>query len=95
LLQQKHYQSFTLFINQITLITPFFMSSLFIIDIFYALGELISLYLLRCKRFAVDNHSCIFCASHLQQPQLVNNSGYKFMLKSGSIFCSIILSNPL
>jgi hypothetical protein len=51
------------------------MSFLFIIDIFYPSGELISPYLLRCKGFAVAYHSFFLCASHLQQSQLVNNPG--------------------
>jgi len=52
------------------------------IGIFYPSGEPILLHLLRCDPFAVDDHSCMGHASHLQQPRLVNNPG----LKKGSIF---------
>ncbi len=52
------------------------MCFLFIIDIYYPSGEMISPHLLRCKGFAVDYHSFILCASHLRQSQLVNNPGY-------------------
>jgi hypothetical protein len=48
------------------MIIMFSMLIPFMIDIFYPSGELISLHLLRCKGFAVDNHSCILCALHLQ-----------------------------
>ena len=48
--------------------------SLFI-GIFYPSGELILLHLLRYDPFAVANHSCMCHASHLQQPQSVNNPG--------------------
>jgi len=46
------------------------------IGIFYPSGEPILLHLLCCDPFAVDNHSCIGHASHLQQPRSVNNPGY-------------------
>ncbi len=46
------------------------------IDVFYPSGEPILLHLLCCDPFAVDNHSCIGHASHLQQPRLVNKPGY-------------------
>ena len=49
--------------------------SLFI-GLFYPKGDPISLHLLRSDPFAVDNHSCMGHASHLQQPRLVNNPGY-------------------
>ncbi len=42
------------------------MLVLLLIDISYPSGELISLYLFRYKGFAVDHHSLILCASHLQ-----------------------------
>ena len=41
--------------------------------IFYLLGEPILQHLLCCRVFAVKDHSFIPCASHLQQPRLVNN----------------------
>ncbi len=44
-----------------------------IIDIFNPLGEPISLHLLRCDPFAVEYHSFMGHASHLQQPRLVND----------------------
>jgi len=53
----------------------FWKSLLVIIDIFYLLGEPVLLYLLRCKGFAVDDHSFMLYASHLEQPRLVNNLG--------------------
>jgi hypothetical protein len=39
------------------------------IGLFYLSGEPISLHLLRCDPFAVDNHSGMGHASHLQQPR--------------------------
>jgi hypothetical protein len=45
------------------------------IGIFYPSGESILMHLLRYRAFAVDNHSCMPCALHLHQPQLVNNPG--------------------
>jgi len=47
----------------------------FIIGTFYPPGEPISPHLLCCSGFAVKDHSFIPCALHLQQPQLVHNSG--------------------
>ena len=44
------------------------------IGIFYPLGEPILLHLLRCDPLAVDNHSCMCHASHLQQPRPVYSS---------------------
>ena len=38
-------------------------------------GVPILLHLLRYRAFAVEIHSCMPCASHLQQPRLVNNPG--------------------
>jgi hypothetical protein len=60
----------------LTLLIKFFKrnKSLFI-GIIYPSGELILLHLLRYDPFAVDNHSCTGHASHLQQPQSVNNPG--------------------
>ena len=52
-----------------------FILSKFIIGILYLSGEPISLHLLRYSTFAVDDHSCIPCALHLQQHRLVNNPG--------------------
>ena len=43
------------------------------VGILYLSGEPILLHLLRYSAFAVDDH--IPCASHLQQPRLVNNPG--------------------
>jgi len=51
---------------------------LILIDIFYSTSEPILLHLLRYRALAVKYHSFIPCASHLQQPRLVNNSGYIF-----------------
>ncbi len=45
------------------------------IGIFNPMGEPILMHLLRYRAFAVDNHSCIPCASHIHQPRLVNNPG--------------------
>jgi len=45
------------------------------VGIFYPSGEPISLHLLRCGPIAVDDHSFMGHASHLQQPRLVNNQG--------------------
>jgi hypothetical protein len=60
----------------LTLLKKLFKKNLFIfIGIFYPSGEPILLHLLRCDPFAVDNHSCMGHASHLQQPRLVNNPG--------------------
>jgi len=50
------------------------------IGIFYLSGEPILPHLLRYRAFAVNNHSCIPCASHLQQPRLVNNPGWLSIL---------------
>jgi len=41
----------------------------------YLAGEPISLHLLRYKTFAVKDPTVMSCASHLQQPRLVNYSG--------------------
>jgi len=58
------------------LLKKLFKKNLFtFIGIFYPKGEPILLHLLRCDPFAVDNHSCMDHASHLQQPRLVNNPG--------------------
>jgi hypothetical protein len=58
------------------LLINFFKRNLLIfVGIFSPLGEPILMRLLRYRAFAVDNHSCIPCASHLHQPRLVNNSG--------------------
>jgi hypothetical protein len=60
----------------LTLQKNFFKKNLFIfIGIFYPSGEPILLLLLCCDPFAVDNHSCMGHASHLQQPRSVNNPG--------------------
>ncbi len=60
----------------LTLLKKLFKKNLFIfIGIFYPSGEPILLHLLRCDPFAVDNHSCMGHASHLQQPRLVNYPG--------------------
>jgi len=40
---------------------------------FYLTGKPISLHLLRYRVLAVKDHSFAPCASHLQQPRLVNN----------------------
>jgi len=45
------------------------------IGIFYPTGEPILMHLLRYRAFAVDNHSCLPCASHIHQLKLVNNPG--------------------
>jgi len=42
-------------------------------------GEPISQHLLRYRALAVKYHSFIPCASHLQQPRLVNNPGEIFI----------------
>jgi len=52
-----------------------FILSKSIIGILYLSGAPILPHLLRYRAFAVDDHSCIPCASHLQQPRLVNNPG--------------------
>ncbi|MGB2764164.1 MAG: hypothetical protein WBC20_07090, partial [Candidatus Aminicenantaceae bacterium] len=63
--------------HQFQNITLFFLNScISIIGIFYSSSEPISPYLLRCKGFAVENHSFILHASHLRQTRLVNNPGY-------------------
>jgi len=64
----------------LTLLKKLFKKNLSIsIGIFYPSGEPRWLggvgWLLRCDPFAVDNHSCMSHASHLQQPRLVNNPG--------------------
>jgi hypothetical protein len=60
----------------LTLMIKLFKKNLSIfIGIFYPSGEPILLHLLRCDPFAVDNHSCMGHASHLQQPRSVNNPG--------------------
>jgi len=65
----------------LTLLKELFKKNFFIpIGIFYPSGEPILLggvgWMLRCDPFAVDNHSCMSHASHLQQPRSVNNPGY-------------------
>jgi hypothetical protein len=65
----------------LTLLKRLFKKNLFIfIGIFYLSGEQGLLggvgWLLCCDPFAVDNHSCMDHASHLQQPRSVNNPGY-------------------
>jgi hypothetical protein len=47
----------------------------FSVGIFSPSGEPISQHLLRCGSFAVEDHSFMNHASHLQQPRLVNKSG--------------------
>jgi len=60
----------------LTLLKKLFKKNLFIsIGIFYPSGEPILLHLLCCDPFAVDYHSCMGHASHLQQPRSVNNPG--------------------
>jgi hypothetical protein len=60
----------------LTLLKKLFKKNIFIfIGIFYPSGEPILLHLLRCDPFAVDHHSCMGHASHLQQPRSVNNPG--------------------
>jgi hypothetical protein len=60
----------------LTLLRKLFKRNIFIfIGIFYPSGEPILLHLIRCDPFAVDNHSCMGHASHLQQPRSVNNPG--------------------
>jgi len=60
----------------LTLLKKLFKKNSFIcIGVFYPSGEPISQHLLRCDPFAVDNHSGMGHASHLQQPRLVNNPG--------------------
>ncbi len=58
----------------LTLLKKLFKKNLFIlIGIFYPSSEPVLLHLLCCDPFAVDNHSCMGHASHLQQPRSVNN----------------------
>ncbi len=58
------------------LLKKLFKKNLFIsISIFYPSDEPILLHLLCCGPFAVDYHSCMGHASHLQQPRSVNNPG--------------------
>jgi len=58
------------------LLKKLFKKNLFIsIGIFSPSDEPILLHLLCCDPFAVDNHSCMDHASHLQQAWLVNNPG--------------------
>ncbi len=66
----------------LTLLENLFKKYLFIfIDVFYPLGEPILMHLLCYRAFAVDNHSCIPCASHPLMlgwgggSRLVNNPG--------------------
>jgi hypothetical protein len=60
----------------LTLLKNIFKKNLFIfIGIFYPSGKPILMHLLCYRAFAVDNHSCIPCASHMHQPRLVNNPG--------------------
>jgi len=47
----------------------------FYVGILYPSGEPISLHLLRYETLAVEDHSCVSHALHLQQPRLVNNPG--------------------
>ena len=62
----------------LTLLKKIFKKNFFIfIGIFHPMGEPILLHLLCCDPFAVDNHSYMDHASHLQQPKLVNNPGPK------------------
>jgi hypothetical protein len=57
------------------------------IGIFYPAGEPISPHLLCYSAIAVEDHSFMRCASHLQQSRLVNNP-VLFLLKTR------FLSNP-
>jgi len=58
----------------LTLLKKLFKKNHFIFSgIFSPTGEPILLHLLCCDPFAVDNHSCMGHASHLQQPRSVNN----------------------
>ncbi len=62
----------------LTLLKKLFKKNLFIlIGIFYPSSEPILMggvgWMLCCDPFAVDNHSCMGHASHLQQPRSVNN----------------------
>ena len=60
----------------LTLLIQLFKKNISIfIGIFYPSGEPILLHLLCCDPFAVDNHSCMGHASHLQQLRSVNNPG--------------------
>ncbi len=60
----------------LTLLIKLFKKNFFkSIGIFYLSGEPILLHLLCCDPFAVDYHSCMVHASHLQQAWLVNNPG--------------------
>ncbi len=52
-----------------------FNLSSILIATFYSSSEPISLHLLCCEPFAVDDHSFMVHASQLQQSRLVNNSG--------------------
>ena len=71
----KQYQEVTL----ILLEKLFQKKFSFFIGIFYPSGESILMHLLRYRAFAVDNHSCMPYASHIHQPQLVNNPGLSFV----------------
>jgi len=68
----------------LTLLKKLFKKNLFkFTGIFYPSGEPILLHLLCCDPFAVENHSSMDHASHLQQPRLVNNpvfSGFPLIL---------------
>ncbi len=46
------------------------------VGLIYPSGGPISPHLLRYRAFAVKNHSCLPCASHLRQTRSVSNPGY-------------------
>jgi hypothetical protein len=64
----QKYQEITMILLKIS------AKKIFFIGLFYPMGEPILLHLLRCAPFAVDHHSCMDYASHLQQPRFVNKS---------------------
>ena len=66
------------------------------IGLFYPGGEPISLHLLRCDPFAVDYHSYMGHASHLQQPRFVNKSSLVRCLKyiRQGLSCQINRNRP-
>ena len=75
--KNKQYQEIA-----ITLLNKSVKNILFIfIGLFYLSGEPISPHLLRCDPFAVDHHSGMGHASHMQQPRFVNKSSKMCLYK--------------
>jgi hypothetical protein len=80
----------------LTLLKKFFKKYLFIsIGIFCPSDEPSLLggesWLLCCEPFAVNYHSCMGHASHLQQPRSVNNPGQYIIIAISLSFTSLLL----